>query len=106
MDDLTPTALALKERVLGGWELTDVELATFEQALRQLSMAERLAECVDKDGIMIPGSTGQMRLNPCVAEGRAASQAAARLLGKLGLKDAIPTATSQRARHAANARWL
>jgi hypothetical protein len=68
-------------------------------------MAERLDAAVDRDGEMIPGAQGQLRLNPAIAEARAASESAARLLNRLGLKDAIPSPTSLRGQKAARSRW-
>jgi hypothetical protein len=97
MADLTPTAADLRARILAGLSSPPVEEATLDRAVRQLAIAECLDAAVDRDGEMIPGSTGQLRLNPAIAEAPAAAESASRLLHRLGV--AAPNPSSSTVRH-------
>lgn len=111
-DTLGAAGRDLHSRIWG--DLDDMELSERESALLALAcvQVDRSAELearVDADGIMVAGSTGQLRVHPGVGEARQAALAAGRLLAMLQLpdgEDAVPrSVASARAAHAANARW-
>jgi hypothetical protein len=90
--------------------------ATFEYDRRELSVLREacatkdaiaaLEEILANEGGVIPGSKGQLRLSPVFAELRQQRLALQRLLDSLGVPDASSSsATSERKRRAANARW-
>lgn len=96
-----------------GFELTSRESAIAAMAARQADDIENLQAAVVDDGYLVTGSTGQQRVHPAVAELRQARIVVSRLLGALDIpsdEDAeqptrAGTARSQRASHAARARW-
>jgi hypothetical protein len=102
---LSDAAARVWTDVLRDWDLDAVETTTLERACRALTMAQRLDAVVDADGAMVPGSTGRLRLHPAIAEARAASETAVRLLARLDLSEAVKDATSLRGQKAARARW-
>ena len=93
------------------FELTAKELALLALACRQRDEIARVEAALDGDGVVIAGSKGQPRLNGALAELRQMRLAVAKLLGELdvpGQEDTptrAGTARSQRASHAARARW-
>lgn len=91
-----------------GLELDERELAILAAAGRQADAVAALERSIARDGHMLRGAAGQRRLNAAVTEARQGRVALARLLGELDLADAAQapqTASSQRARKAANVRW-
>ena len=80
-------------------------------AARQADDISHLQEAVAADGCLVAGSNGQSRVNPAIVELRQARIVVSRLLGALDIPaDAeqptrAGTARSQRASHAARARW-
>lgn len=94
------------------FELTGRELSVLAMAARQRDEIARVEAALDGDGIVTRGSKGQPRLNGALGELRQMRLACSRLLGELDVPGASEepapsgTARSQRARHAANARWM
>ena len=88
-------------------ELEARELVVLEAACRQADAVAALERAVKRDGAMVKGASGQRRLNGAVTEARQGRIALARLLGDLDLpSEQTPrTASSQRARKAAETRW-
>jgi P27 family predicted phage terminase small subunit len=90
-------------------ELSERERAVLALACVQVDRAAELDAQVDADGLMVAGSTKQLRVHPAVGEARQAALAAGRLLSMLALpdgEDAIPRTGAQiRAARAADARW-
>ena len=88
-------------------ELEARELVVLEAACRQADAVAVLERAVKRDGVMVKGASGQRRLNGAVSEVRQGRIALARLLGDLDLpaEQAPQTASSKRARRAAQTRW-
>jgi P27 family predicted phage terminase small subunit len=86
---LRKAGAALWARVLADvhadWELDSSDLHGLEQAARAVDRAQELGEVIDRDGLMIAGSTGQERLHPAVAEQRMQRQLSAHLVSKIAL---------------------
>jgi len=109
----TPTGLggagkALWRRLTAAFDFEVGELLIVETAARQADDLAALEAVVEATGLTVPGSAGQPRLNPAVAECRQGRIALARMLGMLGMPDDDDkpmTAASRSARHAAEARW-
>lgn len=86
-------------------DLSGAEWASLEQAAELISTAEVLEAAARESGALVPGSQGQLVVNPAYAESRMARTAAAQILNRLvGVKHGAMT-NSQRGRVAANARW-
>lgn len=106
---------ALWRSVVDVYELRADELATLEEAARTLDTCARLDAELATANLMIPGSTGQMRPNPLLAELRGHRQVLAQLLRLLNLADVVMPADGEdapnltprqaRAQHAARVRW-
>ena len=80
------------------------------EACRALQRIDELEAAVAEHGVMVPGSTGQLVVNPAVAEQRQQQATLARLVTLLGIDldpSSAPTVAviSQQARRAAEARW-
>lgn len=80
------------------------------ETCRTLDVIDSLAAEVATAGVMVAGSQGQLVLNPAIAELRQTQASFARLVTSLNLDSAevgggILTATTVRAKIAANARW-
>lgn len=90
------------------WELDGRELLVLEAACRQADLNAELEEALAREGVSVPGSQGQQRLNATVTELRQGRIALERLLGSLALPSdgAAMTAGQKRAQAAASARWL
>jgi len=89
-------------------ELDPRELKLLEHACRVEDRIVALQELVDKQGLRVRGSKGQQVLNPAIAEIRQQQIVQQRLLGQIGLDVGTGEKTgaaSNRARHAAQARW-
>jgi hypothetical protein len=90
------------------WELDARDLAVLEAACRQADDVAPLEDAVSRDGVMVEGAAGQMRLNAAVAELRQSRLALGRMLGQIDLPDEQRrpvTEASRRAQRAANVRW-
>ena len=99
---------SVTEGLPDGWELDERELAVLELAAGQADQLDALEAAIRRDGVTAVGSAGQLRLNPAVAEARAARLAVGRLLGQLQLPDADAQPRSEagrRGQRAARARW-
>jgi len=92
-----------------GYELNVDELEVLVEVCRCLDDCEALAGAVERDGLTVPGSSGQTRVHPAVGELRATRALVGRLLAQLGLPDAdgqtLDSPVRARARGAANKRW-
>lgn len=81
------------------------------EACRVVTRIDELGAAVVEHGVMVRGSTGQLVVNPAIAEQRQQQLALSRLLKQLGLDEAVeggavPSARrSEAARAAAQARW-
>ncbi len=96
--------------ITAGFEFDEHELVALLLAARQLDDVARLEELLDRDGLVVPGSAGQPRINGVVSELRMSRLAAAKLLAGLGLpvegeEPSTATPAARRARRAAQARW-
>lgn len=67
------------------WELDSKDLHTLELAARAADRASEMDDLIARDGLMVPGSVGQERLHPAVAEQRMQRQLSAILVGKIAL---------------------
>jgi hypothetical protein len=107
--DLARAGRDLWRRVLAAYELDPVERVGLALACRQLDDVARLEELLDRDGLIVAGSSGQPRLSAVVGELRLSRLAAARLLADLALPGeevgTAATPAARRARRAAQARW-
>lgn len=91
-----------------GFEFDARELAILAAASRQADAIAALEQSIRRDGHIVRGAAGQPRLNGAVTEARQARIALARLLGDLDIPaeaEKSQTASSQRARRAADVRW-
>ncbi len=107
--DLGRAGADLWRRVLSAYEVEPVEVPGLLLACRQLDDVARLEELLDRDGLIVAGSSGQPRLSAVVSELRLSRLAAARLLAGLALpgeeEGTAATPAARRARRAAQARW-
>jgi hypothetical protein len=107
---LEVTGKALWRAMLADLEAEPWETAILTAACRQADQVAKLERLIAKDGLMIEGSTGQLRIHPAITEAHLGRQAVARLLAQLHLVD-DPEADvgrspkSRRASHAATTRW-
>lgn len=72
------------------WELDAKDLHSLEQAARAADRAQELEELIERDGLMIAGSTGQERLHPAIAEQRMLRQLSALLVSRIALEAPEP----------------
>jgi hypothetical protein len=104
-----PRGRVLWTAVVAGYDLRKDELVVLAEACRTCDLLDQLRGGLRDAGALVPGSTGQARLNPLVPEIRAQRLALATLLRQLGLPDAPASTaagvTSARARKAAVVRW-
>jgi uncharacterized protein with von Willebrand factor type A (vWA) domain len=92
--------------ILREFQLDARELLVLEQAGAQADAVEALELEIASAGLVSRGSRGQPRLSPTVSELRQARLSVAKLLRDLALPDRDGgTATTRRARKAAEARW-
>lgn len=99
---------AFWRHVAAGYELEAPHLAVLTELCRLLDRQDVLAAAVARDGEVVPGSTGQPRLHPALAESRQTALAIARLVDALGLDAEVEqpeSATTRKARKAAETRW-
>lgn len=112
-EGLTAKGRALWRGVLEKFDMRADELTVLEQACRALGRVHDLTTELAGMDVMIAGSTGQMVVNPLLAELRAHEAHVAAMLARLKLKevDASTGAAqasgtrSTSARDKANARW-
>jgi len=94
---------------MSAYELSGVELELLTECCRLLDDCEALRTAVERDGTMIAGSSGQVRVHPGVGELRQHRLALGRLLAQLALPDvdggALATPRTAAARNAAQVRW-
>lgn len=109
-----PTDLGTRGRrfwreTLGHWDLTKPELELLAEACRRMDRIDMYRALVDEQGLMVPGSMGQMVMHPALAQERAEVGLVSKLLGQLALPDedgaAVATPLQARARKAAQSRW-
>lgn len=74
------------------WELDERDQALLERACRLADTEHELEAAITEHGTMTTGSTGQLVVNPAVAELRQTHAAVARLLGQIEI--APPKATT------------
>lgn len=100
---------AFWRRTTAVYDLSDAELELLTEICRTLDALEALEDALDADGIVTPGSTGQLRVNPALAELRQQRVVLGKLLGQLSLPDdegsVLPTPAQARAKKAAESRW-
>lgn len=110
----TPAGLGAAGRklwreVLADFELPPDGLSLLTAACRTVDELDKLHTAMAGAEVMTTGSQGQPVVNPLFAEARAHRATLARLLAQLALPDeddVTPlTATQERARKAAQARW-
>lgn len=109
-----PVGLASRGRrfwrsTITDYDLTAAELELLLEVCRTLDALDRLADSIATLGAMVPGSAGQMVINPAMTEARGQRGILHRLVSAMALPDpegaAVPTVQSTRARKAAVARW-
>jgi phage terminase small subunit len=92
-----------------GWSFDARELQALEAACRLYDRIDELNAAIDKHGVTVPGSTGQLTVNPALPELRQCAGAVVKLLGALQIPDAetgVPeSAATKRGRRAAQVRW-
>lgn len=107
--DLGRAGRDLWRRVTSAYEVESHEVPALLLACRQLDDVARLEELLDRDGLVVAGSSGQPRLSALVSELRQGRLAASRLLDALALpideEGTAATPAARRARRAAQARW-
>lgn len=110
----TPKGLGTRGRAFwrattSGFELSGPEVELLAEVCRTLDEIDGLRASVARDGTTVPGSTGQPRVHPALAQLGQHRLALGRLLAQLGLPDeagdAVPSPVQARARRAAAARW-
>jgi hypothetical protein len=105
-----PTAgEAFRAEVTARWELTAPELLILDGTCAAVDRIDALEALVDRDGLMVPGSAGQLVMHPAVGEVRKHRALVARLVNQLRLPDEegrpVASMTHGRAQRAAQARW-
>lgn len=85
--NFAPRGREFWERVTDRWELSLPEMTLLVEACRLLDEIELLAESIETHGVMVAGSTGQLRPNPAIGEARQNRLALSRLVAQLALPD-------------------
>lgn len=101
---------ALWAAYTGSFDFDAHELPALELACRQADQVAALEALIAEQGLTVPGSTGQPRLSPAVAEARQGRVALSKLLGELnlpgeGVESEVVSPAQRRARKAATKRW-
>lgn len=108
-DGLGEAGCALWTAAAGEFDLDPAELAVLAEAARTVDELHRLHLALADAEVIVPGSTGQQRVNPLFAEVRSHRATLARLTTALALPDEEEevgrTPASKRAQHAAQVRW-
>lgn len=90
-------------------EISETEFELLVETCRTLDRIDQLEAAIDRDGLMLKGSTGQTVVNPAVAEARAQRMTLHRFLGALAIPDedgaTLATVETLRAQQAAAVRW-
>ena len=107
---LGKSSARLWRNVVAKYDLRLDELPFLEEACREVDVVVRLDIELRGAGLVVPGSMGQDRPNPLLAEVRAHRLVLARLLVQVGLCDDLDADVVERlpqvkARRAARARW-
>ncbi len=108
---LGPAGRALWRRIEHGFRLREDEIEVLAAACKVADMLTRLDEAMVDEPLVVPGSAGQLREHPLIAEARQQRALLARLLYQLRLPDAADVAVrhaavrSSHGRAAARARW-
>ncbi len=96
--------------MLGAYDLTASETALLNRAAGLADTLERLELELAEADLVVAGSRGQDAPHPLLAAQTRAASALARMVEALGLPDVDDeegeNATTRRARHAANVRWM
>lgn len=109
-----PAALGARGRrfwmtVTGTYELDAPEAELLIETCRMLDDCEALHGVVTAEGRTVPGSRGQIRAHPALAELRANRVVLGRLLAQLQLPnldgESLPSPVQVRGRRAARQRW-
>lgn len=92
------------------WELDQRELVFLARAGRCADELAKLEKSIDRDGVTIEGSRGQVAINPCLSEARQLRLVQLRLLSAIEMTDPqsskrSATPAQARGRKAAEVRW-
>lgn len=109
-EGLSVSAAELWGQVTSKYVLRPDELRLLEQACRELALIDRLEAGINDESLLVPGSTGQLVINPLVSEVRQHRTAFKTLLAQLKLPDLegdkrAAEVRSVQARKAAQSRW-
>ena len=100
---------AFWRQVVADFTLDIAELELLTEVARALDECEALHAVVEEQGRTVPGSKGQVRAHPALAELRATRLMLGRLLAQLELPNevgsSLPSAVQARGRRAARNRW-
>lgn len=103
--------------LLGVYTFAPVELVLVHELCRSVDQIDACLTLIDRDGLVVAGSKGQVVDHPLLSEVRANRALAARIASQLDLPEVVPDAlpgtgsdrvtslTSIRARRAARSRW-
>ncbi len=91
------------------YQLRPDELRMLEDCCREMDLIDRLQGLIDKQGLTVAGSMGQVVIHPAVQEIRQHRNVLKQMLAKLALPDPTaqpkPVSGSDKARVVAHARW-
>jgi P27 family predicted phage terminase small subunit len=99
---------ALWRRAVADVDLDVAELEVLREACRVADVCEALQAILERDGLTIAGSKGQLRHHPALTELRGQRAQLAQLLAQLDLGEdgqRLQSAASVRGRRAARSRW-
>ena len=93
-------------RIVADFDLDVAELQVLEEACRVADTCDALAAVLERDGVTVARSKGQVRHHPALTELRGQRGQLAQLLAQLHLPgEILETAASTRARRAVRSRW-
>ena len=108
--EYSPRGETFYDLVASSYELNDSESELLHECCRILTELERLEQALDLAGVVVEGSTGQVRINPAVGELRQHRLALARVLPLLQLPDekgdVLPTPQFIQRSNASRKRWV
>lgn len=107
-DDLVARGRHFWDWIRAEHELSMPETELLLECARTLDVVDALETAIRRDGVMVEGSQGQLRVNPAIAEVRAQRLALGRLLAQLDLpadEGTVESAATLRGRKAAESRW-
>lgn len=90
------------------YRLNEAEKATLEQAARELDLIGLLERSVKRDGVLVEGSRGQLRINPAIPQIAQHRTVFDRLLQSLALPldgEAVGRRRNPQAKQAATLKW-